>query len=85
MTAVELPSTVVAVAAQEAKRRGIAIADVVEEAVRRYVAAPALGALLDELDADDAARSHRLSDDEAMAIALAEQRGRRAESDAPPA
>jgi hypothetical protein len=69
---IDLESDVLAAVRAEAARRGVAVSEVVEEAVRRYVAGGTLVALLERFSAEDAEAGPTLADDEALAIATQE-------------
>jgi hypothetical protein len=69
---IDFESDVLDAARAEAARRGVAVSEVVDEAVRRYIAGGALVALLGRFSAEDAKPGSILTDDEANAIATQE-------------
>lgn len=71
MSTVELTDEAMALARQEASRRGISVDEVVDEAVRRSIAGEDLRHLLDRFSDDDLANPSALS--EASAQQLADQ------------
>ena len=71
MSSVDLSDATIQVAAAEAARRGVSVDVVIEDAVRRYVAGADVRRLLSEWDVADA-DAGRLTDEEAMAIAIEE-------------
>jgi hypothetical protein len=78
----ELEAELVDATRAVAARSGVAEDELVERALREVLAGD-FAALMEEIAADQAARGVRLSDDEAMAIAVEEVRASRAERAGP--
>jgi hypothetical protein len=72
MSAVELDDKAMEAARREAERRGIDVADVVSEAVQRFVVGTDLRELLAEFRRRDEASTEALDEDEALRIAKEE-------------
>lgn len=62
MSTIELTEEAMSLAQQEAARRGVPVAEVVDEAVRRSIAGEDLRRLLDEFSAQDAGNPDALGD-----------------------
>ncbi len=74
MSAVELRDEAMAAARREAQRRGVDVANVVEEAVQRFVVGSDLRELLAEFRRRDIGSADPLGEDEAMRLADEELR-----------
>jgi hypothetical protein len=72
MSAVELDDNAMAAARREAARRGVDVADVVKEAVQRFVVGTDLRELLDEFRRRDEASADALDEADALRIAKEE-------------
>lgn len=72
MSAVELDDNAMAAARREAQRRGVDVADVVNEAVQRFVVGTDVRELLAEFRQRDEASGAALDEDEALRIAKEE-------------
>lgn len=75
MSAVELDDNAMAAVRREAQRRGIDVADVVNEAVQRFVVGTDLRELLAEFRRRDEASGDALDEDDALRIAKEELAG----------
>lgn len=69
MPTIKLTEEAMSLAQQEAARRGVPVAEVVDEAVRRSIAGEDLRRLLDEFSAQDASNPAALNDAAAQLIA----------------
>ena len=69
---IDFERDVLEAARAEAARRGVAVSDVVEDAVRRYVAGAALVDLLERFSVEDTGKPEPLTDEGAYTIAAEE-------------
>jgi hypothetical protein len=69
---IDFERDVLEAARAEASRRGVAVSEVVEDAVRRYVASAALVDLLERFSVEDSGKPGPLTDDEAYTVAAEE-------------
>lgn len=69
MSTIELTEEAMSLAQQEAARRGVPVAEVVDEAVRRSIAGEDLRRLLDEFSAQDASNPDALNEAAAQVMA----------------
>lgn len=69
MSTIEVSGEALAAAREEAARRGVAVSEVVNEAVRRFTGGADLHRLLGEFRRLDAASPTALTDDEAQRVA----------------
>ena len=81
MSTVELSEEALKAARREAERRGVNVAEVISEAVQRFVVGADLGALLEEFREQDAADPETLSEADAMRISNEELAALRRERD----
>lgn len=79
MLTVELSDEAMAAARREARRRGVDVAEVVAEAVQRFVVGADLRELLEDFRRQDAADPGALSEEEATRIAAEELAAMRSE------
>lgn len=69
MSTVELTDETLVAAQQEAARRGVAVSEVVDEAVRRFVGGANMQRLIEEFRSQEAAGQPALSEEDAQRIA----------------